>query len=418
MVTFLSPDFNTSQSAVHFLHQALGFPKLDIKTHPTDNLDQLYPMKWDSRACFCPTSGTILHFLSLDSDDGEKRDYNGVDSIHSLISIHGGSTNDCITMNSSHSFTDAVLKSRARLAEGVRSNLIFQSTSTISSLETRLRGILIRLVNQIGKQPSPSLLLGKFPATPSNYLPVSLDPRPFNSTNETNTNIFTQNNSNQNYKLRELAVPFFPEISSLHQQLSKSSLSRPLPGLYQYTEPWNANATISRDRTHDGLILRPLPSASEDFKLPNPSLVCQCSSLSKAQNLAENELGGTTAKIGWRGDGQNGSLIVSHPSIRGFDIRLVESDNDWVLNSYFDEAQDALLASSLDDLQSSHVITEGSEGSNKSIQREADPKNLNADCWVETRANIKNPLGFFSKKWSVRSRNKTNVAKPPDLPYE
>lgn len=417
VVTFLSPDTNTSQSAVHFLHRALDFPKLDVTMHYKDRLDQLYSMIWESWACFCPTSGTILHFLSPDAGDGAKRNMNDMHSVHSLISIHGGSLNDCASTNSTHSLNDAVLQSRVRLVEEIQKRQFFQSTSSVSSLENQLRGILIRLVHRIRKHPSTSLLLGEFPTT-SNYLPVSLDPKPFNSTCETNIDIFKENNSNQNYKLRELAIPFFPEMSSLQKQLSKSSLSRPIPGLYQYSQRMNANATNSKHRTNDGLILRPLPSAAEDFKLPNLSLVCQCSSLSKAQNLAENELGGKISKIGWRGDGQNGSLILSHPSIRGFDIRLVELDDEWVPNSYFDEAQEALLAASLDDLQSSHVITEGSEESNKSMQREVDPKNLNADCWIETRANVKNPLGFFSKKWSVKSSNKTNVAKPPDLPYE
>ncbi|KAL3781115.1 hypothetical protein ACHAWO_013418 [Cyclotella atomus] len=210
-------------------------------------------------------------------------------------------------------------------------------------------------------------------------------------------------------------------MSTLQQQLSRSSLSRPMPGLYQFEQPTSCSTEDkiqSQRPANDRLILRPLPSASEDFRLPQPSFIFQCSSLQEAQELIENEMGGVTAKIGWRGDGQNGSLIVSHPSIQGLDIRLNETANEWVLNSYFDEAQEALLAASLDDLQSSHVITEGSERGDQDANRQVDPKNLNADCWVETRANVKNPLGFLSKRWSLKSQNKTAVAKPPDLPYE
>ena len=270
----------------------------------------------------------------------------------------------------------------------------------------------------MGKQPTSSWLFAKVP-TSSSYQPVHLDTRPFNHTTNNNAHI-SRSNKNEEFQLRELAIPFFPEMSTLQQHLSKSSLSRPIPGLYQYIQPGfssNANASRSKQSTNNGLILRPLPSASEDFRLPQPSLTYQCKSLPEAQEMIK-KLGGAIAKIGWRGDGQNGSLIVSHPTIRGLDIRLVETTGVWVPNSYFDEAQEALLAASLDDLQSSHVITEGNEDKDKGIDRDVDPKTLRADCWVETRANIKNPLGFLSKRWTLKSQSNPAVAKPPDLPYE
>ena len=418
VVTFLSPNPHYSRSAVHFLHQALNFPIVDkiLPTEDTDRLNKLYNVRWNSEACVCPFSNTVLHFLSL--DDSIEEVCND-ESFHSLIAIHGGmhTTDNKSAVNTSCT-SDVVLKSRMRLAEEIQHKQLFQNSPALSSLESRVRGGAIRFMNYIGRRSSPSWILQKFP-TSTNYQSVLFDLKPFsNSTNDSCSRIQRNSTSNRAYQLRELAIPFFPEMSSIQQQLSKSSLTRPAPGLYQFTRPQNLNATTAELlANHDGLILRPIPSAPEDFKLPHPSLVIQCSSLVEVQDIVENKLNGRTAKIGWRGDGENGSLIVSHPSVMGLDIRLVETSDKWVLNTYFDEAQEALLAASLDDLQSSHVITEGNEGMNKDIERQVDPKNLNADCWVETRANVKNPLGFLSKKWSVRS-NKTVVAKPPDLPYE
>ena len=407
VVTFLSPNPHRSRSAVHFLHQALNFPVVDkiLSTNKTDSLNELYNVGWDSEACICPFSGTVLHFLSL--DDSHEEDTND-ESFHSLISIHGGMhpTDNAAVLNTPCT-SDVVLKSRIRLAQEFQQRQLFHSSPALSSLESRVRGGAIRFMNSIGRNSSPSWILQKIP-TSSNYQPVLLDLKPFsNLTNDSCSHIQKYSTVNQAYQLRELAIPFFPEMSSVQQQLSQSSLTRPAPGLYQFTQSTN----------NDGLILRPIPSATEDFKLPQPSLVIQCSSLAKVKDIVENNLEGRTAKIGWRGDGQNGSLIVSHPSVRGLDIRLVETSDKWISNTYFDEAQEALLAASLDDLQSSHVITEGNEGTDKDFERQIDPKNLIADCWIETRANVKNPLGFLSKKWSARSK-KTIVAKPPDLPYE
>jgi 3-hydroxyacyl-CoA dehydrogenase len=125
-------------------------------------------------------------------------------------------------------------------------------------------------------------------------------------------------------------------------------------------------------------------------------LVFQCPSLTDAQALVEDTLGGQTAKIGWRGDGQCGSLIVNHPSIHGMDVRLCEvreSSNEWALSSSFDEAQESLLAGSLDELQSTLVMSDG-KGSDDESTVEVDPKTNSADCWVEVRSNVKHPTGY------------------------
>ncbi|KAL3796803.1 hypothetical protein HJC23_010950 [Cyclotella cryptica] len=459
VVTFLSPNPHQARSAVRFLNRILQFPLLDLSpsvessTETLDSLDRLHfggssSVKWDSVACICPTSGTILHFLSL-TDDGSsyesKEEVNDVQSSHSLIAIHGGVQSELPPDKgeyqfTTHTFVDVVRQSRGRLAEELQTRQLFQandaeSKSVLSSLESRLRGRAIRLMHLMGRQLSPSWLISKLPNT-SNYDPVVLDLRPFNlSVNKLESMTSKPKNCRHAFQLRELALPFFSEKSSLQQQLSRSSLMRPIPGLYQFVPSHITcnvdplDASTRQTKTDDGLVLRPLPSAAEDFRLSPPSLVCQCSSFAMAKELVEKEPGSMTAKIGWRGDGRNGSLIVSHPSVRGVDIRLVEISSEgpgWVMNSYFHESQESLLAASLDDLQSSHVVSEGSGGKDEGNTCQVDPKILQADCWVEVRSNVKNPKGFLPKYWSpslllkgLSSRNKTTaIAKPPDLPYE
>jgi len=39
------------------------------------------------------------------------------------------------------------------------------------------------------------------------------------------------------------------------------------------------------------------------------------------------------------------------------------------------------------------------------------------DCWVEFRANLKKPSGFFTRN-TKSNRQSHKVAKAPDIPYE
>ena len=142
----------------------------------------------------------------------------------------------------------------------------------------------------------------------------------------------------------------------------------------------------------------------------------------QTQKLVEDKLGGRTFKIGWRGHGQLGSLIATHPTIRGLDVRICEAKGDeWIPAPSFDEAQDALLAGSLAELQSTHVVSEGkSNGDNGEVTNvKGDEKTGKGDCWVEMRANARHPSGFAKHFTSLLQKPaKNKIAKPPDLPYE
>ena len=353
--------------------------------------------KWHSTASYCQTSGTILHFLSLSTNDNnnDNQDKDNMVPLQ-LISIHGlGSIKDC----------------RQSLANIIQSNQY--------SIETRLRGIMFNCMNKLGKQITPAWILANNPT--ASYITPILDLTNHSTSlteNESKTKdcvTIDEKSHGSIGKLRELVLPFFPlpfflEESSLQSKLSKSSLARPLPGLYQCSVDSTDDGTDTM--VNNGLIFRPLPAAEEDLTLSQPSLVFQCQRLTDSQKLIEQKLGGTTHKIGWKGHGKLGSLMVRHPSLSGLDIRLVQSvTDDWIPTASFDESTESLLAGSLDDLQSSHVVSDGNVTGDSLVK---DEKIGNGDCWIEMRSNVTQPLGFIKQF----KKKKQTIAKPPDLPFE
>ena len=93
--------------------------------------------------------------------------------------------------------------------------------------------------------------------------------------------------------------------------------------------------------------------------------------------------------------------MASHPSITGLDIRICQSTSEeWIPSSCFHEAQDSLLAGSLEELQSSHVVSEGKSGGVELSSMKSDKNTGNSDCWVEVRSNLKRPTGFFKKQFT------------------
>jgi len=491
VLTFLSPNPRYSQSAIQVLNQLFDFPALDLNKvkegenvgrddHTRDHLDKLHfgdsnaanVMKWDSKACICPSSGTIIHLLSLSKiDDCEKESHQShnsreVSSKHklSLISVYGGgipcdvlAETEVIQSTNEESYREVIIEARKRLARAMQSQQFFSpsesngeiddsisnSISFASTMESRLRGLLFQFMHRIGKQGYVSLILSQNPLS-SRHISTIIDLESLQiniNREELMQQIdITVRNSSPKSKLRELALPFFPELSNFTTEFSRSSLLRPLPGLYQShsmnshleesTKDCPPKTRRNNINSNPGLIFRPLPAATEDMRLPPPSLVFQCRSLTETQAFLEGTLGGRTAKIGWRGDGAGGSLMVFHPALSGIDIRISSGNEngDWILSSYFDEAQESLLAGSLDELQSAHVVSEGASKSDtqNELILERDNKIGNADCWVEVRANVKHPTGFWKQfspvamgdKITGKKKNTVNVAKPPDLPYD
>lgn len=404
ILTFLSPNPARSRSASQFLQRLFHLSSGSNSSQSSsisrrrDILDEKHfgssSYSWHSETCRCNTSGTVLHFLSLDDGNrtteevigdhsGDKN--NGQSQISSLALL---SINECRT---AHNLGDILSDCRQQLSDSiVEENQIFPN----SALESRLRGLSFTVSHKLGRDIQPSWLLRNTPTINLNKSSTSSD-----MASVAEPEVVTGGGV-----LKEVALPFFPEYSTVQKELSSSRLfSRPLPGLYQYNDKVKTNSAST------GLIIRPIPAATEDLRLPPPSLIFHCSSLDNAKEIVERELGGKTEKIGWRGATHRGNLIASHPSISGLDVRISE---DWALSSSFDEAEQSVLAGSLDELQSSHVMSEGKHnGSDNTIT--ADSKVNNSDCWVEVRSNMKRPSGFL-KRFGSHPR----VAKPPQLPYE
>jgi len=224
-------------------------------------------------------------------------------------------------------------------------------------------------------------------------------------------------NSPSNFSMRsglkEVVIPLDTDNgdSSFLLQLSTSPhVSRPATGLYRLPGP-------------SGLCLRPLPTGEHDRQLPPPSLIFHADNQNDlVATSATNSRGGNdlTApvlrKIGHSGGrGKSGGQYrLESEDCRGLDVRLCTSHQ---YSSMFAEAHESLLAGSLDDLQSNLVLREGAQTPASGVKNYPSgalegPRSNQGDCWVEFRASLRRPSGFFSKRPQKRT------AKPPNLPYE
>lgn len=372
-----------SNSAVRFFEKLFGLRTLELTNSTTTScrLSDLYGhgWNWNSIASVCP-SGAVIHFLSPHS--GKEVDVArecGKAKRLELISIH----------SSNHSSPeDALITCRKCLANESR-----RQQYTNSTAEGMARGLVFRLLTSLlRKNPQSSWFFSRLHEGRQHSTLIDLSVCASGSNDE---GISTPGLS-RGGRLREVALPYSTQSSpNLLTILSNiaPSLSRPLPGLYQMGDT--------------GLVLRPLPAASEDMRLSAPSLVFEydddISHIEKAAALSGVRIG----KIGWKGDLKEGSLILSHPDIGGLDIRVTSG----ALSGYFDEAQESLLAGSLDKLQNANVTSDGCSNT-------ADKNTGKRDCWTEFRHCATRPSGFVNQMLQKRVGIQNTVAKPPSLPYD
>ena len=350
----------------------------------------------DSAASICPKSQVVIHLLSIadgqeqesDTDTNEATSNNFL----SLLSVTDDADNDANkSLQHSRDYLSKHLKGGGGMLLGAQ-------------LVMRMR------TNDKYPVEAHHLLEGELPKMDLSCLAKY-------ENNESSSQRESESDTGIS-GIRELVIPAFD--SSIQSQLSSSSaMSRPKVGLYR----WPGNDT------NNGLVIRPLPSAAEDRELSPPSIVFQCDNLeSCVEILKGNEAADNTktalAKVGFSGCGTGGQYMIRNSLLDGLDIRLCDATE---LSSSFAEAQEALLAASLDELQSVNVMNEGSDdGRNvrkdggKSKEGGSDAMNGLGDCWVEFRANVKKPGGFFGRKGGIAggSRRKPEVAKAPDIPYE
>lgn len=196
-------------------------------------------------------------------------------------------------------------------------------------------------------------------------------------------------------QLKEVVIPVLADGMDQSLFSTLSALERTVVGLYRFP---NSNTC-----------LRPLPCGKEDHGLPPPSLIFHVHSLNdvlkkQPRRDCDNDATGFS-RIGFNSI-QKGQVMLRSPILQGLDLRFCASTKR---SSVFAEAQESLLAGSLPELQSTHVLD---KGGNK--DREADPRTNNSDCWVEFRATLKRkPLSFLPKRSTM-----PKIANTPDLPYQ
>ncbi len=353
------------------------------------------------------------------------------------------------------------------------------------------RSISPRDLFRLHSNDLPFLDLSPTISSPTPSTTSSLSPLPPPSSDET---------TKRKFQLREIVLPFFDSTTyvngkSMLQIFSESGLQRPMTGLYQWNDndnnkgndnDNNNNDDGSNNNNSNSIVFRPLPSPSIDIKLPPATFVYQCDTLDDAKNqlvqLQNQEVPISTSmsmpmdniqltKVGFNGYQNNGQLRVESsynnsnssststaataalPS--SLEFRYCDAKE---LSSTFAEAHESLLAGSLDDLQNVNVMVEGTKTSTggstdgddnrqlmKKNEARVDSMNGLGDCWVEFRANMKQPSGFFKKspvgtnneggnirQWlsafvqgfmrnsgnTTKNGRSSRVAKAPDIPYQ
>jgi hypothetical protein len=319
----------------------------------------------------CKSSGAVFHFLSISLNRSDQAATSEGGGHLSLLAV-----------------TDSQTKKQSDI------NCVQESRRLIASVYKEagyLRSLRLTLNHAAGRPISVCDIIGF-----GDGLPLILLPR-----NDEGTPIEAKGPRTHS-GLKEIAIPHyddwkFPNGQTLLSMLGSSALHRPAVGLYQWP--------------NNGVAIRPLPSAMEDRFLPAPSLVFFCEDLEQAADKL-SALGAVSAKIGFNGLQASGQLMVSHPNLPGLDIRLTDSTE---YTSAYPEAQEALLASSLGALQNTNVLLKGGK-ENKTTRAQTDERANVGDCWVEFRANLRQPSGFVNR--SRKSGRVRRVAKAPDLPFE
>jgi hypothetical protein len=370
----------------------------------------------DSVALQCPVSGAILHWLSLEQSEQRAESDQKSNGFSMLSMVEQGRRR---RLDQPQPFQLLALQEMSSL-----SSAIGRVTEMISLRSRKLSFAVAYGAHKLwGRRMTISDLVGS--PSPIDERWVSVDDgertrngkvgeHTFGSKGSDDPLLFTSNGA-----WKEIAIPSFN--SSLLGQLRGLSWTSPVIGVYCCsTSP---------------LGIRPLPLALEDRRIPPPSLVFHQSE--PAQDVADvssHEQPPTRTPIGCTGQLGQGQLLLQHPMWSGLDIRFSSLSRHPLM---FAEAQESLLAGSLDELQSPDVLCHGKDVGRqpsaragvvtvrKSIQDRENAStslsldNLNEnetdagkDCWVEFRANLRHPTGFFEK------RATKSTAKVPDIPYE
>jgi hypothetical protein len=396
IITILSPCLNSSKKAVSLLSLLGNMEEVSLVTEDSSSSDNALnnafkssipglSRSWDSVGARCPISGSIIHFCSSSNLGAPKEtDHRKPQTTpFALLAI----TDDDKSISNEEHMGDAEVEAAIRHFRNLLAYRINNGASlntTLLNLKCLINGNLTTndLLKDISRDGLPLLLIpdrfSNGDRVPIRELKVKMD-------------------SISSPYLKEIVVPHFDHAtyidgSTLVSKLSLAITSRPAVGVFE----WPNSTTC----------IRPLPTAAEDQRLPSPSLIFHCESPEDAVRI--KEYGFREARIGYGGLGPgHGQVMLLHEDLMGLDIRYCPRTT---ISSTFSEAQESLLAGSLDELQSTNILVSGGE------KAKSDERIGNSDCWVEVRASLKRPSKFWhgSRKFS----RKQKVAKAPDLPFE
>lgn len=364
LVTLLSPSPVASRKAQLLLSALCGLEEVPLTFSSSgDDLDKAFQSfipgfsrQWDSIGSKCPVSGSLIHFCSLTSPNSKVDDKR-----HGSFSLLAITDVPTTTENG-----EAIIKFRTLFASHV------QERASIIKMKSIRRPVSAEeLLRTVARGGLPLLSL------PQSVLEDNGESR---------------RDDNQDAGLKEVVIPYYDyatyaDGSTIFSNIGHARLKRPKVGVYE----WTGSSTR----------IRPLPTAAEDQRLPPPSLIFHCEN---HEEVGVQQYGATTAKIGYGGNG-NGQLMLLHKDLAGLDVRFCSQNG---VSSTFSEAQESLLAASLNELQSTNTLLACGE------KAKDDDRLGNSDCWAEFRANVKRPSGFLHRS----SRKQRTAAKAPDIPFE
>ena len=388
MLTILSPSLPASKKAISLLSLLGKMEEVCLATEDFSSSDKALnstfkssipglSRSWDSVATRCPISDSVLHFCSSSNHvTTTENDLRNPSQPFALLAITDNHVSPGTGKKDDTSVKDAIRSFRDLLASRINDGTTLNST--LLNLKCLINGSLTTndLLKDISHDGLPLLSI------PSGFMKKESDGRihstslPF---------------------LKEIVVPYFDHASyidgsTIVSRLSLSSTNRPAVGVFE----WPNSTTC----------IRPLPTAAEDQRLPSPSLIFHCDSPEDAFDI--RKYGFQEARIGYGGLGPgHGQVMLAHKDLPGLDIRYCPRKT---ISSTFSEAQESLLAGSLDELQSTNILVSGGE------KAKNDERIGHGDCWVEVRANLKRPSNYWQR--SKKSSIKRKIAKIPDLPFE
>jgi len=409
IITFLSPSLAASKKATSLLSALGKFENISVvtddDTHLSTNIGLNDTLKsnipgfsrysWDSIGAKDAVSGSVIHFCSIGlrrinveskKENCNEQDQNQQNIPFSLLAITdtGNDQSDDSKKKEydGNAEVDIVIRNvRCQLASIINEGGFLNSASLILKYFFKGKLTVCDLLKNFSPDGLPLLSI------PSNMQSKIVDDGCVPKSTTT--------------CLKEVVVPYFDyaayrDGSTFMSKLGFARTRRPAVGVYE----WPINNT-SNSRT----CIRPLPTCAEDQTLPSPSLIFHCESPENEVKI--REYGFREARIGYGGGGLNrGQVMLLHNDLIGLDIRYCPRTN---VSSAFSEAQESLLAGTIEELQSTNILLTGGEEANY------DERIGNADCWIEERAKFKRPSGYFRSKNSSR---KQRIAKIPNIPFE